>query len=92
MISRMTNNLTVKSRIVIVVAVITFVATVAVAFIRAEQISTQMDLLLQERLQGNANMTLGIFETVGQYSRWLLDITAGHAKQGLSGKNYDIAL
>ena len=84
------NNLTVKSRIAIVIVVITFIATAVVAFIRAEQIRTQMDLLLQERLQGNANMTFGIFETVGQYTRWLLDITAGYARQGFTNQNFDV--
>ncbi|MCL2223518.1 MAG: ATP-binding protein [Defluviitaleaceae bacterium] len=90
MIHKLVNNLTVKSRIVIIVAMVVTVATVALTSIRAEQIREQMNLLLEERLQGNANMTFGIFDTVGHYTWWTLDIATAHARRRLIGENYDI--
>ncbi|MCL2226012.1 MAG: hypothetical protein FWB97_00050 [Oscillospiraceae bacterium] len=65
MIKKLINNLTVKSRIVLVLIIVVILATGAVTLVRAAQITNQMNALLEERLKGNANMTFGIFETVG---------------------------
>ncbi|MCL2249981.1 MAG: ATP-binding protein [Oscillospiraceae bacterium] len=90
MISKLIKNITVKSRIVLVLIVVILVATVSVAWVRATQISNQMDELLEERLKGNANMTFGIFDTVGTYTWWLLDIVESHVQRRLSDDGYDL--
>jgi len=90
MIKKLADNLTVKSRIVLVLIIVVIVATGAVTLVRAAQITNQMNALLEERLKGNANMTFGIFETVGTYTWWLLDAAANHARRGLIDESYDI--
>jgi len=90
MIKKLVNNLTVKSRIVLVLVIVVIFATGAVTLVRAAQITNQMNALLEERLKGNANMTFGIFETVGTYTWWMLDAAANHARRGLTDASYDI--
>ena len=90
MIKKLIKNMTVKSRIVLVLVIVVTTATVAVALVRATQVADQMDTLLEERLKGNANMTFGIFETVGTYTWWTLDVIASHAQRGLTDEDYDI--
>ena len=90
MLKKIINNLTVKSRIVLVLIIVVVVATTAVALVRAAQITNQMNELLEERLKGNANMTFGIFETVGTYTWWMLDAAVNHARRGLTDESYDI--
>jgi len=75
----------VKTRILLVVMVITIIATTSVALIRAGQIDTQNAMLLEERLKGNANMAFGIFETIRTYTLWMLDTAASYAKQEFNG-------
>ena len=87
---KLISNLTVKSRIVLVLVVVVIIATGAVTWVRAAQITNQMNELLEERLKGNANMTFGIFETVGTYTWWMLDAAANHAQRGLADESYDI--
>jgi len=82
--------MTVKSRIVIVLFIVVAVATTAVTWVRAAQISNQMNELLEERLKGNANMTFGIFDTVGIYTWWMLESATNHARRGLTEANYDL--
>jgi len=90
MIKKLIKNMTVKSRIVLVLVVVVTAATVAVALVRATQVADQMDTLLEERLKGNANMTFGIFDTVGTYTWWTLNAIASHAERGLTDEDYDI--
>ncbi|MCL2279581.1 MAG: hypothetical protein FWC20_09285, partial [Oscillospiraceae bacterium] len=71
MIIKFINSLSVKTRLLIVFIVVMVITIVAVATVRAGQINAQMDVLIEERLKGNANMTFGIFETVRNSTLWL---------------------
>ncbi|MCL2227821.1 MAG: ATP-binding protein [Oscillospiraceae bacterium] len=90
MIGKLINNLTVKSRILVVMIIVISVSIVAVASIRVSQVRSQTDLLLAERLKGNANMTFGIFDTVKTYTMWILDTVAVHARHNFLDAQYDI--
>ena len=76
MIRKLFNNMTVKSRISAVLIIVIVAATTTVVSVRANQVRAQMNMLLEERLKGNANMTFGIFDTVMLYTMRMLDSTA----------------
>ena len=92
MIYRLFNNMTVKSRISAVLIIVIVVATAAVVSVRANQVREQMNVLLEERLKGNANMTFGIFDTVMLYTMRMLDLAATHARMGFAGAGYDMEM
>jgi len=89
-IIKFVNSLSVKTRILIVFIIVMAVTIVAVATVRAGQINAQMDVLIEERLKGNANMTFGIFETVRSSTLWILGTAADHALQGFSEEEYNL--
>jgi len=92
MIYRLVNNMTVKSRISAVLIIVIVAATAAVVSVRANQVREQMNVLLEERLKGNANMTFGIFDTVMLYTMRMLDSTARHARLGFTDAGYDMEM
>ncbi|MCL2357202.1 MAG: ATP-binding protein [Defluviitaleaceae bacterium] len=69
-----TKSITTSLIIALLVVIIT--ATTAVTFVRATQVEAQQRNLLQERLQGNVNTTVGIFDTVRTYNLGLLNMVA----------------
>jgi len=92
MIRKLFNNMTVKSRISAVLIIVMVVATTAVVSVRANQVRAQMNMLLEERLKGNANMTFGIFDTVMLYTMRMLDSAATHARLGFTDAGYDMEM
>ncbi|MCL2217128.1 MAG: ATP-binding protein [Defluviitaleaceae bacterium] len=92
MLNKLINNMTVKSRIISVLIVVMVVATTLVVWVRVNQVTEQIDLLLEERLKGNANMTFGIFDTVMVYTTWMLDSVATHARLGFADPGYDLEM
>jgi len=85
------SNMTLKSKILLIVTVITIVGTAAVVSIRATEIRTQTNAFIEERLRDNATMTFAIFETVAQNTEILLDVAVGSAYRGLTDDSYDMA-
>ena len=69
-------NMSIKTKISIVLVLVIIAATAAVVFVRSNQIQNQQRALITERLQGNANLALGIFETVRNYTYRIMDIVA----------------
>ncbi|MCL2499674.1 MAG: ATP-binding protein [Defluviitaleaceae bacterium] len=69
-------NMSIKTKFIVVLAVIITIATSAVVAVRAIQLRDQQRALITERLQGNANLAVGIFETVRGYTFRIMDIVA----------------
>ncbi|MCL2232420.1 MAG: ATP-binding protein [Treponema sp.] len=74
--SSLINNTSIKTKFLLVLVLIITVATLVVAATRAVQIQRQTNTMISERLQGNANLAVGIFETVRIYTVWMLDAVA----------------
>ncbi|MCL2602897.1 MAG: ATP-binding protein [Defluviitaleaceae bacterium] len=68
--------MSIKTKFIVVLVVIITIATIAVVAVRAIQMRDQQRALITERLQGNANLAVGIFETVRGYTFRILDIVA----------------
>ncbi|MCL2187229.1 MAG: ATP-binding protein [Defluviitaleaceae bacterium] len=86
------NNVKVKTKILLVLIIIISVVTAVVVSIRANQVRVQTDMLLEERLKGNANMAFGIFDTVRVYTLWMLDTASNYVRQDYTGTGMDIHL
>jgi signal transduction histidine kinase/CheY-like chemotaxis protein len=74
--SKFFNNMSVKRKFTLVLAFIILIMTVVLVFIRIVQVENQQRALITERLQGNANMTVGIFRAVRNYTEGILDVVA----------------
>jgi len=70
------NNLSIKTKFLAILIFIIVAATSAVVFVRVMQVRDQQHALISERLQGNANLAVGIFDTVRGYTYRILDIVA----------------
>ena len=73
MINKVINNMSVVSKIVIMLFFIIMIATTTVTAIRANQVNTQMQSLLKERLQNNTNMAVNVFDTVQVHTLGILN-------------------
>ena len=80
------NNLSIKSKFIVILIVIIGTATSVMTAIRANQVQSQMLSQIAERLQTNSDMSLGIIETIRIYTLWMLDAVANmpHVKESLS--------
>ena len=70
------NNMNMKTKIFLVLIIVIVLATAVDVISKSNQIQNQHRSLITERLQGNANLALGIFETVRNYTYRIMDIVA----------------
>ncbi|MCL2399401.1 MAG: ATP-binding protein [Defluviitaleaceae bacterium] len=75
-ITRFINNLSVKSKFILILIIVIGAATWTVAWIRANQVQDQVESSITERLQHNSAMSVGIVNTVRIYTLWILDFVA----------------
>jgi len=75
-VDKFVNNISVKTKFIVVLLFLITVVTVAVVAVRVVQVRNQVHTLIDDRLQGNANLAVGIFETVRTYTLWMLDAVA----------------
>ena len=73
---RLVNNVSIQTKFIIVLVLIITITMMAVVATRVVQIQHQTNTMISERLQGNANLAVGIFETVRIYTLWMLDAVA----------------
>jgi len=73
---KLINNMSVKTKFVLILMTVIMGTTVAVVAIRAVQVRNQVQALIGDRLQGNANLAVGIFETVMTYTMGMLGAVA----------------
>ena len=77
-------NLTIKSRIILIFAIVFTITIVLVAAIRANQVNSNIDQLMSERLLANAEMTFAVLDTVQQSTLWILQNISRHALYGIT--------
>ena len=93
-VDRFLNNISIKigikAKFIILFIFIIMVATAAVAVTSGRQARDQQRAVIKERLQSNANLAAGIFETVRIYTEWMLDAmaTMPHVREVLALNGY----
>jgi len=74
--SKFINNLTVKTKFILVLIIVIGAATCGVAIVRGHQVQNEVERLISERLQSNIDTSIGIINTVRLYTLWILDTVA----------------
>jgi len=86
-----TNNMSIKTKFMVLAMLLIALTTVVVALTRANQIHRQTSALISERLQNNASMAVGIFGTVKIYTEWILNTIAAmpYVQEALTTNAHD---
>ena len=71
--SKLISNMSIKTKFVVILLLVLVITTAVVVTVRAMQVREQQNAIISERLQGNANLAVGIFDTVRTYTIWMLD-------------------
>ncbi|MCL2227215.1 MAG: ATP-binding protein [Oscillospiraceae bacterium] len=73
---KLLHNASIKTKFIAVFILVLIFDTAVVAVSVGVQLRAQTNELISERLEGNASLALGIFETVRSYTEWMLDAVA----------------